>query len=388
MNDLIYTILWIDDEHEKLDSIKRTAIDFNIQFNAFKSLTAGLDELEKNYDNYDGVLLDAKFYEREDDVPGSEDRDNSIEAKSRIDQLDKKFDIHVFTGQSEAFGDGTYKKFFKKIFRKGVDQDEEKLFESLRLSAAAHKDNQLKHQYKDVFQVATDAYLGKDLQASLIQIAQALVPENKLKFTPEHLTAIRKIIETLIHKLAQLNLIPPAIAQKSGWISGASLFISNKHKDYQHTQTYFHPLIAHTFHRLLDVLQDGSHSQGELKLKVDEYLKNTPSQYLIQACVFQLFELLVWAKSFMDSYPNQLNNQSLWELKNNPETNQLNQDVIGTIQQDSFGNYYCNVYLLDYRYTHQHHKIGDQIKITEIADNLNEKSNYMYPKRAHKYESC
>jgi hypothetical protein len=388
MNDLIYTILWIDDEHEKLDSIKRTAIDFNIQFNAFKSLTAGLDELEKNYDKYDGVLLDAKFYEREDDVPGSEDRDNSIEAKSRIDQLDKKFDIHVFTGQSEAFGDGTYKKFFKKIFRKGVDQDEEKLFESLRLSAAAHKDNQLKHQYKDVFQVATDAYLGKDLQASLIQIAQALVPVNKIKFTPEHLTAIRKIIETLIHKLAQLNLIPPAIAQKSGWISGASLFISNKHKDYQHTQTYFHPLIAHTFHRLLDVLQDGSHSQGELKLKVDEYLKNTPSQYLIQACVFQLFELLVWAKSFMDSYPNQLNNQSLWELKNNPETNQLNQDVIGTIQQDSFGNYYCNGYLLDYRYTHQHHKIGDQIKITEIADNLNEKSNYMYPKRAHKYESC
>ena len=179
MTDFRYNILWIDDQHEKLDSIKRAAIDYNIKFHAFKSLTGGLEELENNYKNFDGVLLDAKFYEYENDAAGSEDTYNSIEAKDRISQLPKKFDIHVLTGQSEAYGNKTYKKFFKKVFRKGIDKDEDALFESLKASAENQKDNQLKAQFKPVFELCDEKYLGKKIEDRLLGIARLLQKEDE-----------------------------------------------------------------------------------------------------------------------------------------------------------------------------------------------------------------
>ena len=52
-------------------------------------------ELERNSILYDGVLLDAKFFEKEDDFPDTEDTDYVHRAKERILQLPKKFDIHI-----------------------------------------------------------------------------------------------------------------------------------------------------------------------------------------------------------------------------------------------------------------------------------------------------
>ena len=68
MEDVNYKILWIDDEHEKLSSTKGRAKRNGIQLIPFKSLNSGMEELEKNYPTYDGVLLDAKFFENEKDV--------------------------------------------------------------------------------------------------------------------------------------------------------------------------------------------------------------------------------------------------------------------------------------------------------------------------------
>ena len=90
----LYNILWIDDEHEKLSGIKGRARRNGIILKPFKSLNSGIDELEKNYSLYDGVLLDAKCFENEDDSTGSEDTRFSIQAKDRILQIPKK--LHVF----------------------------------------------------------------------------------------------------------------------------------------------------------------------------------------------------------------------------------------------------------------------------------------------------
>ena len=96
MEDIVYNILWIDDEHETLTGTKGRAKRNGIQLIPFKSLNAGMSELEQNYPFYDGVLLDAKFLENEDDIKGSEDTENVHRAKEQLLQLKKKFEIFVF----------------------------------------------------------------------------------------------------------------------------------------------------------------------------------------------------------------------------------------------------------------------------------------------------
>ena len=69
MSNKIYNILWVDDEHEDMPAFKRSALDFDLKLFPFKSLDAGMAELERNLILYDGVLLDAKFFEKEERFP-------------------------------------------------------------------------------------------------------------------------------------------------------------------------------------------------------------------------------------------------------------------------------------------------------------------------------
>ena len=68
MEKKFYNILWIDDEHDGMSGFVGDAKFNGIKLIAFKSLNEGMSELKKNYPIYDGVLLDAKFFENEDDL--------------------------------------------------------------------------------------------------------------------------------------------------------------------------------------------------------------------------------------------------------------------------------------------------------------------------------
>ena len=161
MEDIFYNILWIDDEHETLTGTKGRAKRNGINLIPFKSLNSGMDELERNYPFYDGVLLDAKFFENEDDVKGTEDTYNVHRAKERLLLLKKKFEVFVLTGQAEAYEDKTFKKAFTKVYKKGSDEEIDRLFSDIKGAAATQEDTQIRHSYKRVFDVCTEKYIGE-----------------------------------------------------------------------------------------------------------------------------------------------------------------------------------------------------------------------------------
>ena len=123
MEDIFYNILWIDDEHEALSGTKGRAKRNGINLIPYKSLNGGMSELMRNYPYYDGVLLDAKFFENEDDKEGTEDTCNVHRAKDQLLQLKKKFEVFVLTGQAEAYEDKTFRKAFSKVYKKGSDDE-------------------------------------------------------------------------------------------------------------------------------------------------------------------------------------------------------------------------------------------------------------------------
>lgn len=303
MNNNTYNILWIDDEYQKLDALIRSAKDFNIKLIPFKSLDGGISELNNNYPFYDGILLDAKFFENEDDVAGSEDTEFSFRAKERIEQFPKKFEIFVLTGQSEAFEDKTYKKVFKNVFRKGIDGDEDALFEAIITAADNQIDTQIRHKYQRVFDVCTEKYIGELAGKDLLN----LLKDNGELDSENYFNAIRKVIEDLIKAFYKFNLLPKDFIYPSIALNESSKFLTGKNtndelfieKGYQHNiETHLPKQISNSLRNILSITQAGSH-----RSEIDQHVKLLNTPYLLHSILFQLLDIIIWFKIYVDGKP-------------------------------------------------------------------------------------
>jgi cold shock CspA family protein len=307
MEDLVYNILWIDDEHETLTGTKGRAKRNGIQLVPFKSLNAGMSELEQNYPFYDGVLLDAKFLENEDDIKGSEDTDNVHRAKEQLLQLKKKFEIFVLTGQAEAYEDTTFNKAFKKVYKKGSDEDIERLFEDIKNAAENQQDTQLRYAYKRVFDVCTEKYIGEMAGQDILNLLKVNDETN----IDNHFNTIRKIVEDLFMTFVKFSLLPSAFVTPSVSLNETSKFLAGKSSDgtffiekgYQHLEkTHLPKQIAFYLRSILSVTQAGSH-----RSEIDLFVKSIKTSYLLKSVFFQLLDVLVWFKIYVDSNPTTQN---------------------------------------------------------------------------------
>lgn len=369
MSNKVYNILWVDDEHEGMPAFKRLAFDYDLKLVPYKSLEAGMAELEKNLVLYDGVLLDAKFFEKEDDIPDTEDTDYVHRAKERILQLPKKFDLHILTGQAEAFDSNDFKKAFKKVFKKGISDDEDALFNSLKITAEGQLDFQIRHEYKRVFEVSDDKYLGSKINEPLINLLKQAIVTNDFELTKDSLLPLRKIIENSFDRLFELGLIPEEI-YKAGLNPTVKFLCNNKNNSgYSITKDFMHPSIAYFFNNLVFITQDSQHDKKGLKLNIDEYITNIKSPYLFKSLVFQLLDYLIWLKQFIDENPNPEVNTNLWGKENVVEIEIAESDLIGELQQDKNRNYHFGKFIFSYNTMHNNYNIGDRLEITKSIEN-------------------
>lgn len=330
MEDIVYNILWIDDEHETLTGTKGRAKRNGIQLVPFKSLNAGMSELEQNYPFYDGVLLDAKFLENEDDIKGSEDTDNVHRAKEQLLQLKKKFEIFVLTGQAEAYEDTTFNKAFKKVYKKGSDEDIERLFVDIKNAAANQQDTQLRHAYKRIFDVCTEKYIGEMAGQDILNLLKVNDETN----IDNHFNTIRKIVEDLFMAFVKFSLLPSEFVTPSVSLNETSKFLAGKSPDgtffiekgYQHLEeTHLPKQIAFYLRSILSVTQAGSH-----RSEIDLFVKSIKTSYLLKSVFFQLLDVLVWFKIYVDSNPT-TQNWSKVENDSNSDSTALDTIMSGVV---------------------------------------------------------
>lgn len=303
MEEIFYNILWIDDEHETLTGTKGRAKRNGINLIPFKSLNSGMDELERNYPFYDGVLLDAKFFENEDDVKGTEDTYNVHRAKERLLQLKKKFEVFVLTGQAEAYEDKTFKKAFTKVYKKGSDEEIDRLFSDIKVSAATQEDTQIRHSYKRVFDVCTEKYIGELAGQDILNLLKVNDETN----IDNHFNAIRKVVEDLFIAFNKFNLLPAEFVTPGVALNESSKFLAGKASDgflfsekgYQHLdETHLPKQIAFYLRSILSVTQAGSH-----RSEIDLHVKTIKTPFLLKSVFFQLLDVLTWFKMYVDSNP-------------------------------------------------------------------------------------
>lgn len=382
MEDIFYNILWIDDEHETLGGTKGRAKRNRINLIPFKSLNGGMSELERNYPFYDGVLLDAKFFENEDDKKGTEDTYNVHRAKEQLLQLQKKFEVFVLTGQAEAYEDKTFKKAFTKVYKKGSDNEIDRLFTDIKEAAACQKDTQLRHSYKRVFDVCTEKYIGEYAGQDILNLLKVEDESN----IDNHFNSIRKIIEDIFAAFHKFNLLPLEFVNPNVALNQSSIFLAGQEqhektdtafKQHRHLEaSHLPPQIAFYLRSILAVTQSGSHRSN-----IDHHVRKVKTPFLLKSVFFQLLDVLVWFKMYVDSNPKTEN----WEIiEIEKKSNQTSEDAIdltfGSVinvnaqkgfaffEPDALGN---NVFIPPHMVTNYSLEEGMKIKveIEEYQDN-------------------
>lgn len=321
----MYEILWIDDQYKDSGMIQFIieAENEGLILHGYTSFEEGFEALERNIDFYDVILLDGLFFEKKGQEAGTEDELGIGMAIAKINELKsrKYFPWFVLSGKDKftKVENSLLKANNVRCFDKTNRNDIIELFKVIKTAAADQPDIQLKHKYSQLLETSSNELLGEEQYARLFSLIKDIENPAKLSYTEDLLNPIRKIIERMFIRLAEIGIIPDDIISNRGWINGSSLFLANKHLDYEQLEEIAPKVISENIHRLLNIIQDASHGDGDLKLRVDQYLRSTQTDYLYRSCVYLLFDILIWFKDLVYSNKDVEVNKSRWKRKENTE---------------------------------------------------------------------
>lgn len=198
-------VFWLDDEHEKLKPFKVLAKTKGIELIGHKSIE-GMLELESNYNLYDAVLFDAKFFEKETDVAGSENLSNLPKAIKRLTAIPKVFKPFVLTGQAKLYNDDTFSAFIPQYYKKGVAEDNEKLFKDLKEFAFNQDETQIRHEYPNAFEVFDLGIMKSGSMSLLLDIIKC---HKSGDYRKKNINTQRDLLEAIFKSLHQpVNCMP------------------------------------------------------------------------------------------------------------------------------------------------------------------------------------
>lgn len=383
MNDNLYNILWIDDQHEDLSALHRTATDYGIKLFPYKSMNGGCGELEKNYSFYDAILLDAKFFENEDDVPGTEDTKWVHQAKDRILQLDKKFEYFVLTGQAKAYASEEFNNAFKYVFEKGKSEDSDELFERLVNAAKNQIETQIRHENSILFEVLKTYDI--EVTKTLLKILKGIKIGSSGFDDQLYFTQLRIILEHLFRKANSIGLLHDLCVQQGTNqvnLTESSLFLSGldtKHLNVACTVTHFPKLIAENVKNIIHTTGAASHTSNvdiTKNIDVQAYRNEISSPYLLYSLAFQLMDVLIWYDSYSKKNSAIATNKSLWKsISRDQYGNKIEIETIVCILPSGWGTVLINqgtknIGIHKDTITQNNLAVGDQIKFTIKENSL------------------
>lgn len=395
-------VLWIDDEHETLELIKDNALDNDIELVGFRSAEEALLQLE-DYKVYDAVLLDGLFHMNKNDQ-GTPSNDAAFgKVASKIKSLKDRGIIlpwFILSGKTnftlnqssmiEALSDKDYSEgrvFDKKKIEETI------LWEEIKKAVELIPSYKLKQEYAKAFEVCTDQYIGAVAEKQLLEILKSVNKPLETFDDELYFTQIRIILEYTFRSANKFGLLHNAcIPNGKVNLSESSLFLSGKdtlHLGVKCVKSHFPKLIADAVQSIIFITGAASHTTDpDIKNNINllEYRKIIRTPYLLYSLTFQLMDVLVWFKEYVDKHSNFDENKTKWmTIESNQMTDNLN-DVIGELRQDSDGNYYVNDHILPYKRVHKVYQIGTLMKITQSIDNTKTTSK-MYKKFALHFEA-
>ncbi len=381
-----YKVLWIDDDCNTTgrDFIGQAEQD-DVDITAFESHEEGIAFLEKNLNSFHAVILDAKVKLKKDDtVIGL---DGLRASRDRLIELNNKVDLpyFIFTGQPDYQTNEVFIESFGNFYIKG--EDNEKLIEELINRIENKEDYILQNEYRRVFEVCSEKYIGTESKKHLLEILASIRKPNEVFDDELYFTQIRIILELMFRAANKLGLLHNAcILNGKVNLSESSLFLAGKetlHLNVRCGISHFPKLIADSVQSILFITGAASHTTDPgIKNNIDllAYRKIVQTPYLLYGLTFRLMDVLIWFKEYVDLNPKIEDNKKSWI---NTESIIHNSDwIFGsiiTIAENGYGTFkpdsdFRTISIIPKMISDYSFKENDKVKVTTKKDNTGNKT--------------
>jgi hypothetical protein len=376
-----YKVIWFDDEFETLDLLREQAMLNGITLIGFSNAKDGILELEKNTFQYDAAIVDGKFFKNPEQSGDTMD-DSALGDVARA--LDKLSDIKVLpwfilSGQISFTKEiNSLARLYKDnvVYDKLNEEHLLNLWNDLKREAANQEDTQIRHKYKRVFEVCTKKYIGETANKDLLSILKKENSEKAFIDPNLYFNSLRKIMDDLFMAFNKYGVMPDVFVKPTVALNESSKFLSGSvEKGYKLDVAVFPKVVSDHVRSILAVCQPASH-----RSEIDIFISQVNTPYLLLSVTYQLLDVLLWFKEFIDSNTDIAFNKTKYNLV---DTSNSSNAITGTIEQDESNNYHCGEIIINYTQFYKNgFKIGDTIRILKVANNTNELTMHLYPKRA------
>jgi hypothetical protein len=320
-----YRVIWFDDEFHTLNIIKENASLSGITLVGFDNAKEGIEELEKHFLDYDGAVVDGKFYSKPGQSGDSVDDIALFSVGAALDRLNAKKVIpwFILSGQiSFTKQINPYAKAYKdnKVYDKTKEEDIESLWDDLKMAADLQLDTQIQYEFAKVFEVCNPNYIGDDAKRPLLQILKS-VREPLSEFDDKlYFTQIRIILESMFRAANKTGLLHDnCIKVGKVNLTESSLFLSGEPTKYagvKCSKSHFSKIISDQVKSILFITGAASHTvDAEISnnINLEEYRKTLATPYLLYSLTFQVMDILVWFKKYVDQNSDKEVNKTSWE---------------------------------------------------------------------------
>ena len=347
MSEKKYRVIWIDDQCKTKPGLIWDASQQGILINAFELAKDGLEELQRNYQLYDGIILDVKcLYESHNEVDSSK---SFYAAQNYLAKLAEKMQdeipCFVYSGQPGYRSNEEFENSIngKTLYTKGAD--DKKLLEDIKKQADLRPATKIRHKYID-----SVGKLPDDIANELIEILAYL--ENNVTNNPDVFPKIRVVINWLMDRLNDYGLL--AVRHNGANINACSLYLGKKE-----LSKYVPLHIQRSLHSCVYVCNNGSH-----RIEVFNAVKEGFAPFLIRSTVFELLNILTWYCALPKD------DGSIASVKEYIAKVPIDDRVIeGVLEKDGNDNYFCvNCFILPDKVDAAEAMVGDWIRVTDSTE--------------------
>lgn len=366
-NNRIY-VLWVEDDPKITETYPLEAeMQEDIDLCPFPCWETAEIELEKDYDKWDAIILDAKCRYRKDDADKAEKFLSHV--FSRIQKIAKlknrTIPWYVLSGQGEDdicdlipdtnewdedWQELMHRRFYSKNGRTtfGGEEKNERavLFSRIKTHAKLNPRFQVEYDlYPDVFRTLERLNLSADVGYHLMEL---LVPIHfKEHSKPEDYNKkyadLRKALEYMFrHMVEKMGLLPPIIISPSKGVnlSWSSLFLgANQPESIENLtsgeKNFWDKIKRNTENPILPkqlsdwlksaVFQTGasvhtSKEKEESSMNFKKYMEHVGnSPYMLRSLTLGLCDFILWYSNFVKEHPDAEKNAiDFWRGNNNP----------------------------------------------------------------------
>lgn len=391
----IYNVVWIDDEYDKMSAFQEECEEIHgIKLYPFRTRKSGMEALDSNLDKWDGVLLDAKMFDAdENEAPRLVGLKNAI---AHINQLTlrKRIPYFISTGQPDLVDNDVFEESYGQYYIK--ERDDEKLISDMKEIMGNSPRQQILSMYSDVIQNMNDMdHRGTSI---IVRILEAFhFPDIHNDFDPLlHYTQLRLLLEHIFRACNKYDIVPSeCIPNDLVNLNQCYIYLSGKPAERVGVRygNEGERIIPNHIERIVSsVLHFGNVNSHTTSLSDDEIdsikllLSQTSvsSKYLIFGLTLQMCEVILWFGRYINANQDKEKNRSMCKELIAKDSNQEfveKTPYIGILEEVAENDSICKIgtdFCITKNTAVRLSSIGRKVKVADYTDNTNKSTSGMF----------